>query len=77
VPLKNYDTWLDPMFLDTSNFKTMLRPFTAQPMKAWPVSRAMTEGKNNKASCLKKMGTELNLVEVKRTAKPRKFYVPS
>jgi len=77
VPLKNYDTWLDPMFLDTSNFKTMLRPFTAQPMKAWPVSRSMTEGKNSKASCVKKMGMELNLVEVKRTAKPRKFYVPS
>jgi len=76
VPVKNYDTWLDPMFLDTSNFKTLLKPFTAQGMKAWPVSRSMTEGKNTKAGCMKKIGDELGLLEVKKTVKPRKFYVP-
>jgi putative SOS response-associated peptidase YedK len=76
VPLKNYDTWLDPMFLETSNFKTMLKPFTAQPMKAWPVSRGMTEGKNSKASCMKKIGEELGLQEIKKTQKPRRLFVP-
>ena len=77
MPLKNYDTWLDPMFLDTSNFKTMLKPFTAQTMRAWPVSRGINIEKNSKASCLKKTGPELGLLEVKKTVKPRKFFVPS
>ena len=54
----------------------MLKPFTAQPMKAWPVSRGMTEGKNNKASCLKKTGIELGLSEVKKIVKPRRLFVP-
>ena len=50
---ENYDTWLDPKQEDDEKLRSLLAPFAADQMEAFPVSSRVNSPKNDDAECIK------------------------
>jgi putative SOS response-associated peptidase YedK len=48
----DYDTWLDPEFQDKEDLLTMLRPYPAGDLMAYPVSKTVNNPRNETAACI-------------------------
>lgn len=49
---ENYDKWLDPKNHDTDKLATLLKPYPATLMKAYPVSRRMNDPSHDEPDCI-------------------------
>ena len=49
VPLDKYDAWLDPDINDFEAVRDVLRPYDADLMRRYPVSRKLNNAKNDDA----------------------------
>ena len=49
----DYPTWLDPTNQDTDTLSSLLKPYPASAMKAYPVSRHMNDPTYDEAGCIK------------------------
>jgi putative SOS response-associated peptidase YedK len=47
-----YATWLDPMQTDAAKVQPFLRPYPADQMTAYPVSRLVNNARNDDPRCL-------------------------
>ena len=52
---ENYDTWLDPKQEDDEKLRSLLTPFAADQMEAFPVSPKVNSPKNDDAECIKQV----------------------
>lgn len=50
---ENYPTWLDPTNQDTDKLTSLLKPYPAAAMKAYPVSRRMNDPSHDEIDCIK------------------------
>jgi putative SOS response-associated peptidase YedK len=48
----DYDLWLDPEFEDKQKLLSLLRPYPANEMKAYPISTLVNSPKNDVAACI-------------------------
>jgi putative SOS response-associated peptidase YedK len=46
---EDYDMWLDPDFEEREPLTSLLKPFPAEAMEAYPVSRRVNKPANNDA----------------------------
>ena len=49
---EDYDMWLDPDFDEKDALTTLLKPYPADAMEAYPVSRRVNKPANNEPSVL-------------------------
>ncbi len=49
----DWDTWLDPEATNAEGLQSLLRPYPAEGMTAWPVSTVVNSPRNNSAECVK------------------------
>lgn len=56
---KYFEMWLDKDFKDTKALKKLLGPYPARKMKAYPVSKLVSNSRNDVPECMKPTGTEL------------------
>jgi putative SOS response-associated peptidase YedK len=52
LPQEAYDAWLDPANQDVKGLKGLLRPFPADEMDMYPVSRYVNKPQNKDAECV-------------------------
>ena len=48
----DYDLWLDPEFEGKEKLQSLLRPYLADEMTAYPVSTLVNRPKNERAGCV-------------------------
>jgi putative SOS response-associated peptidase YedK len=49
---EDYTLWLDPDFDEKDPLMTLLKPYPAEAMEAYPVSRRVNKPSNNEPSCI-------------------------
>ncbi len=49
----NWDAWLDPETTNAEGLQSLLRPYPAEGMVAWPVSTVVNSPRNDSAECVK------------------------
>jgi putative SOS response-associated peptidase YedK len=49
---EDYELWLDPDFDEKEPLSTLLKPYPAEAMEAYPVSRVVNSPSNNEPSCI-------------------------
>jgi putative SOS response-associated peptidase YedK len=49
---EDYDLWLDPDFDEKQPLTTLLKPYPAEAMEAYPVSRRVNSPSNNEPTCI-------------------------
>jgi putative SOS response-associated peptidase YedK len=49
---EDYELWLDPDFEEKEPLTTLLKPYPAEAMEAYPVSRSVNSPSNNEPSCI-------------------------
>ncbi len=54
LPPAQYAAWLDPDTPDRATLLSMLTPYTASPMEAWPVSRLVNNPRHESAQCMER-----------------------
>ncbi|MFO7541820.1 MAG: SOS response-associated peptidase [Thiobacillus sp.] len=54
LPKEAYAAWLDPEEQTPEHLASLLRPFDAEKMTAWPVSRQVNNPRNDEAGCLER-----------------------
>lgn len=54
LPREDYDTWLDPSLTDTARLVPLLRPYPAEQMVAYPVSRRVNVVQNDDPSLIER-----------------------
>ena len=52
----DWDRWLDTAFSDTDTLSGLLKPFAADELEAWPVSREVNAPKNQGPDLIEKAG---------------------
>jgi putative SOS response-associated peptidase YedK len=52
LPPEDYDLWLDPEFEGKEKLLSLLRPYPADEMKAYPISALVNSPKNDVAACI-------------------------
>jgi putative SOS response-associated peptidase YedK len=52
LPPENYEVWLDPDFEEKEALTSLLKPYPADAMEAYPVSRRVNKPSNNEPSVL-------------------------
>lgn len=52
LPPDDYDLWLDPEFQNKEKLLSMLRPYSAEELTAYPVSTVVNSPKNERAECI-------------------------
>jgi putative SOS response-associated peptidase YedK len=52
VPLDDYDLWLDPEFEGKEKLLSLLRPYPADEMTAYPISMLVNSPKIDVAACI-------------------------
>jgi putative SOS response-associated peptidase YedK len=52
----NYDLWLDPEFQDKEKLQSLLRPYPADEMTAYPVSTLVNSPRNENPACVEAKG---------------------
>jgi putative SOS response-associated peptidase YedK len=58
LPRDRYEQWLDPKEQDAAAMADLLRPFPADAMEAYPVSRTVNSPKNDVAACVAPIASE-------------------
>jgi putative SOS response-associated peptidase YedK len=53
-----YADWLDPGNTNREHLQSLLAPWTATPMEAWPVSRLVNNPRHDSARCMARAGDE-------------------
>jgi len=53
-----YADWLDPGNTDREHLQSLLVPWTATPMEAWPVSRLVNNPRHDSARCMARAGDD-------------------
>ena len=48
----DYDLWLDPEFQDKEKLQSLLRPYPADEMTAYPVSTFVNNPRNENPACV-------------------------
>lgn len=54
---KHFDQWLDPENHNTKELKKLLAPYPDKEMKAYPVSRVVSNSQNDVPECLEPLGS--------------------
>jgi len=57
VPRSAYDLWLDPGIHDPKKLESLLVPFPAEQMEAYPVSRLVNDPGNDAPECIQSIET--------------------
>jgi putative SOS response-associated peptidase YedK len=52
LPEQEYGRWLDPQLDDPAKLQTLLRPYPAELMTAYPVSTFVNSPRNESAACI-------------------------
>ena len=52
LPPDDYDLWLDPEFQDKEHLQSLLRPYPAGEMTAYPISTLVNNPRNENATCI-------------------------
>jgi putative SOS response-associated peptidase YedK len=52
LPSDDYDLWLDPEFEGKEMLLSLLRPYPADEMKAYPISALVNSPRNDVAACI-------------------------
>jgi putative SOS response-associated peptidase YedK len=52
LPKDYYDLWLDPEFESKEKLLSLLRPYPADEMTAFPISTLVNSPKNDVAACI-------------------------
>jgi len=52
----DYDLWLDPEFQGKDKLLSLLRPYPADEMAAYPVSTLVNSPKNERPECVEQVG---------------------
>lgn len=55
IPKQDEDTWLDAATQDQSLLHNLLKPYPAEEMEAYPVSKRVNSPKNNTAECIEQL----------------------
>ncbi|HEX5736127.1 MAG TPA: SOS response-associated peptidase [Blastocatellia bacterium] len=55
IPKRDEDVWLDPATQDESLLLKLLKPYPAEEMEAYPVSKRVNSPKNNTAACIEQL----------------------
>jgi putative SOS response-associated peptidase YedK len=55
IPKRDEDKWLNPNTEDQGHLLKLLRPYPAEEMEAYPVSKRVNSPKNNTAACIEKL----------------------
>ncbi len=58
LPPEHYDQWLDPGDQPADRLLSLLKPFPAEQMEAFPVSRAVNTATNDEAECIEPVASE-------------------
>lgn len=70
LPEKEFDRWLDPNNHNTTELKKLLVPFPDEDMKAYPVSRLVSNSKNDTPDCMKPLDESGAEVKQSKPGKP-------
>ena len=54
---EDYDTWLDPESQDTADLQSLLKPFPAEAIEAYPVSTHVNKPANDSPECIAPMSS--------------------
>ena len=52
LPSDDYDLWLDPEFEGKEKLLSLLRPYPADEMTAYPISMLVNSPRNDVAACI-------------------------
>ena len=55
IPKRDEDVWLDPATEDQGLLLKLLKPYPAEEMEAYPVSKRVNSPKNNTAACIEQL----------------------
>jgi putative SOS response-associated peptidase YedK len=55
IPKQDEDVWLDPATQDQGLLLKLLKPYPAEEMEAYPVSKRVNSPKNNTAACIEQL----------------------
>ena len=55
IPKQDEDIWLDPGTEDQAHLLRLLKPYPAEEMEAYPVSKRVNSPKNNTAACIEQL----------------------
>jgi putative SOS response-associated peptidase YedK len=55
IPKQEEDVWLDPATQDQGLLLKLLKPYPAEQMEAYPVSKRVNSPKNNTAACIEQL----------------------
>ena len=55
LPKSKYRQWLQPGEVDISDFRALLRPYDANQMETYPVSRLVNNPKNDTVNCINRL----------------------
>jgi putative SOS response-associated peptidase YedK len=55
IPKKEEDRWLDPATQDKDLLVELLKPYPAEEMEAYPVSKRVNSPRNNTAACIEQL----------------------
>jgi putative SOS response-associated peptidase YedK len=55
IPGEHQDEWLDPAIENQDQLLDMLRPYRAEEMEAYPVSKRVNSPRNNSPECVKRL----------------------
>ncbi|MGB3199923.1 MAG: SOS response-associated peptidase [Nodosilinea sp.] len=58
LPPKDYAAWLDPSFYHPQTLQSMLRPYEANAMDRYPVSKVVNKPGNDTPACIEPLGAE-------------------
>jgi putative SOS response-associated peptidase YedK len=52
---RHYDEWLDPTIEDTDRLRRLLKPYAADQMATYPVSRYVNDPRNEGPQCVERV----------------------
>ncbi len=61
LPRSQYDVWLNPQFEDLDYLQSLLQPYPADEMEAWPVSAQVNKPSFNRPECIEPVARQQGL----------------
>ncbi|MGG6241904.1 SOS response-associated peptidase [Nodosilinea sp. AN01ver1] len=58
LPAEDYATWLDPSYYQPQTLQAMLRPYEAEAMERYPVSKAVNKPQHDAPDCIEPLAAE-------------------
>ncbi len=56
LPPSGYVLWLDPTVQEVESLQSLLRPYPAEEMTAYPVSTRVNKAANDSPACIEPLG---------------------